>query len=178
MKGGYEAISRMCRRALLLQGPVWQGHCMNQRSMTALGRLAACCAMLSFVPGSGVAAEPTPAAVAAFNGYARAVEARLDKQHKAPDTFLAGSANAPETAVRLRQGEQVIEKLTPATGDAFPGAMLHDWRGTAFVPRATVADFEHLMKDMNAYPQRFSPQVMQAKLLATQGDHLQVSMRV
>ena len=71
-----------------------------------------------------------------------------------------------------------MEKLTPSTGAELPGAMLHHWRGTAFAPGATAADFERLMKNFNAYPERFSPQVVRAKILTQQGDHFQASMRV
>ena len=56
--------------------------------------------------------------------------------------------------------------------------MLYHWRGTAFVAAAKAADFERLMKDFNAYPQHFSPQVLQAKVLSQQDDRFQVSMRV
>jgi hypothetical protein len=80
--------------------------------------------------------------------------------------------------MRLRQGELIVEQLTPSTSADLPGAMLHDWRGTAFVAGGKAADFERLMKDFNAYPQRYSPQVMQAKILSQQGDRFQASMRV
>jgi len=56
--------------------------------------------------------------------------------------------------------------------------MLHDWRGTAFAPGATAADFERLMTDYNAYPQHFSPQVLQTRILAHQNDFFRVLMRV
>jgi len=56
--------------------------------------------------------------------------------------------------------------------------MLHHWRGTAFAAGAKAADFERLMKDFDAYPRRFSPQVLQARVLVRQGDHLQASMRM
>jgi len=72
----------------------------------------------------------------------------------------------------------MIEKLSPSANGDFSGAMLHHWRGTAFVPGAKAADFERLMKDFNAYPQHFSPQVLQAKTLMQQADHLQAWMRV
>jgi hypothetical protein len=58
------------------------------------------------------------------------------------------------------------------------GALLHHWRGTAFVPGAKALDFEKLLRDFNAYPQHFSPQVLQARLLTRQDDHIQVLMRV
>jgi hypothetical protein len=56
--------------------------------------------------------------------------------------------------------------------------MLHHWRGTAFVAGAKAADFERLLRDFDAYPRHFSPQVVEAKMLSEQGDHLQASMRV
>jgi hypothetical protein len=34
------------------------------------------------------------------------------------------------------------------------------------------------MKNFNAYPQHYSPQVLQAKILSQQGDHFQIIMRV
>jgi hypothetical protein len=80
--------------------------------------------------------------------------------------------------MRLRRGELIIEKLTPSPGAGFSGAMLHHWRGTAFAAGATAADFERLMKDFNAYPQRFSPQVLQARVLAQKDDRVQAWMRI
>jgi hypothetical protein len=80
--------------------------------------------------------------------------------------------------MRLRRGELIIEHLAPSLDADFPGALLHHWRGTAFVPGAKAADFERLMKDFSTYPQHFSPQVIQAKVLAQQGDRLQAIMRV
>jgi hypothetical protein len=132
---------------------------------------------LAAVPGCA-AAEPSAEAVAAFNSYVSAVESRLARQHGSPDGFLAPLASPAESDTRLRQGELIVEQLTPATGAVFSGAMLHHWRGTAFAPGATAADFERLMEDFNAYPQRFSPQVLQAKVVTQQGDRFQAVMRV
>jgi hypothetical protein len=132
-----------------------------------------------------VVADPAPAAVSAFNSYITALESRLAQQHRSRDTFLAPVDSNPknemrplETETGLRLGELMIERLTPGSSANFPGAMLHHWRGTAFVPGATAADFEHLMKDFNAYPQRFSPQVLHAEVLAHQDDRMHAVMRV
>jgi hypothetical protein len=46
------------------------------------------------------------------------------------------------------------------------------------VPGARAADFERLMKDFGSYPRTYAPQVVQAKVLAQQGDHMQATMRV
>jgi hypothetical protein len=121
-------------------------------------------------------AQPTPEAVAAFNAYASTVESRLAQQHSSDDAFLA-SGPANET-VRLRSGEYIVEQLAPAAGAEVSGSLLHRWRGTAFVPGSTAADFERLMQNFQAYPQHFSPQVLQATLIAHRGDRMQASMRV
>lgn len=69
----------------------------------------------------------------------------------------------------------VIEKLG---GKEVPGAMLHHWRGTAYVPGATAADFDRLMRDFPDYPTRFAPQVLATRVLAQHGDQYRVLMRV
>jgi len=125
-----------------------------------------------------MAEGPTPAAATAFNSYTRTVETRLAQQHRSLSTFLVFASSDSQSAGRLRRGELIVEKLTPPAGADLPEAMLHHWRGTAFAPGAKAADFERLMKDFSAYSQHFSPQVLQARVLAQQGDRLQATMRV
>lgn len=127
-------------------------------------------------------AEAPAAAVTAFNQYAAKVEARLDRQHQSANNFIATVASGAPIDARLRKGELIIDRLAPAANADPPGALLHHWRGTAFVPGATAADFERLMKDFNDYPQHFSPQVQQARILSSDSgaipDRFTASMRV
>jgi hypothetical protein len=120
-------------------------------------------------------AEPSPEAVAAFDNYIRTVEARLHQEHQSPSTFF-NPPLTPALEQRLQQGEMIIEPVEPLR--SLPGALLHDWRGTAFARGATVADFRRLMKDLNAFPQVYAPQVLKARVVSSQGDHLQTEMRV
>lgn len=71
-----------------------------------------------------------------------------------------------------------MEELTPSGGEALPGALLHHWRGTAFAPGATAADFERLMREVSDYPPHFSPQVLQATIVTQEGESMQTLMRV
>jgi hypothetical protein len=125
-----------------------------------------------------VAAEPAPQAVAAYNKYIAAVESRLVQQHATAGAFLAIRAADPQNERRLKNGELIVEQIEPRGGKDLPGAMLHDWRGAAFVPGARGADFERLMRDYAAYPQHYAPEVLAASVLAHDGDHYQVKMRV
>jgi hypothetical protein len=158
---------------------------MNQRRVShRLGFLFLCGLLIASVAARRTLAEPTPEATAAFNSYVTQIEARLALQHRSQDAFLSPISSATASAIDsarqsdLLQGEPVIENVVPATSVDLPGALLHHWRGTAFVPGGNVAGFERLLKDFDAYPQRFFPQVLQAKVLTQNRDRLQASMRV
>jgi len=146
---------------------------MNERKPSGSGSWKAAGLLLLLAAPAWLAAQPTPAATTAFNSYVERVEARLDAQHRSAVGFLS-----PVDFARLRQGELIIDQLTSGAGTELPGALLHDWRGTAFVPGGKAADFERLMKDFSAYPKVYSPQVLTARILEHDGDHFQTTMRV
>jgi hypothetical protein len=129
--------------------------------------------VLSVLAAGTALGEPRPQALAGFNSYVAGVESRLAAQHRSRDGFLA-----PANEERLRRGEMVVEQLTPPDAKELPGAMLHDWRGTAFAPGAKAADFERLMLNFNDYPKYFAPQVVKAKVLSQEGDRMEAFMRV
>jgi len=146
---------------------------MSERKQNGCGSWAAAGLLLLLAAPAWVAAQPTPEATTAFNSYVERVEARLDAQHRSAGGFLA-----PVDFARLRQGDLIIDQLTTGAGAELPGALLHDWRGTAFIPGGKAADFERLMEDFNAYPKVYTPQVLTARILLHDGDHIQTTMRV
>jgi hypothetical protein len=158
---------------------------LDVRGFPALGVL---CALSTLAAPRCAPAEPSPAAVVAFNDYVRTVESRLAKQHKSTGSFLVPVTSASQSEIQPRSedwtgkepmcGEPVVQRLTLATGLPLPGATLYHWRGAAFVQGAKAADFERLMKDLGSYPKHFSPQVLRAHVLSQDGDHLQASMRI
>ena len=141
---------------------------MTKRVFVLSRKMSLICGLLLFLDGPRLLmAEPTAAAVAAFNAYSKTVEARLAQQHRSAKEFLALTGSDPRNAeTRLRQGELIIERVTPSADGDWSGALLHHWRGTAFAPGAKAADFERLMRDFNAYPQHFGPQVERARALS------------
>ena len=101
------------------------------------------CGLLIYVGMPGrVQAEPTAAALTAFNSYVHAVESRLASQHQSQSAFLAPIAPVQQSDTSLRRGEVIIEQRTPSGGMVLPGALLHHWRATAFVPGATAGEFD------------------------------------
>jgi hypothetical protein len=152
---------------------------MNLHRISTLRRLPrAFCLIFYLLASLHCFGEPTPKAASAFNSYVSAVESRLGLQHLSRSAFLAPVSSSLQRDLRLREGEVIIEQLTPSPNTELSGALLHHWRGTAFVPGAKAADLETLLKDFNDYPQHFSPQVLQAKVLTQQDDRLRAWMRV
>jgi len=148
------------------------GHGLGRAFGSGLGWMLAGVLMLMAAPA---VSEPPAGAVAAFDAYAKVVETKLDRQHTTAAGEFLSPVESADAEARLRRGEMVIEKLG---GKDVPGAMLHHWRGTAFVAGATGADFERLMRNFGEYPSRFAPQVVSAKVLSQHGDQYQVMMRV
>jgi hypothetical protein len=149
---------------------------MNRRSPTRIPLLTAFWTALVCLHAPRLWAEPTPAATATFNAYTQSIESRLAAQHRSSTNFLSISSD-PQAFARFHNGEIILENLTSAHAETF-GALLHHWRGTAFALGATVADFEHLLTNFNAYPKNFSPEVLQGSLTSQRDGHTFATMRV
>lgn len=146
---------------------------MIERKQNGSGTWAAVGLLLLLAAPAWMTAQPTPEATAAFNSYIGRVETGLDAQHRSADRLLA-----PVDFTRLHSGDLIIDQLTSGAGTELPGALLHDWRGTAFIPGGKAADFERLMKNFDAYPKVYAPQVLTARILEHDGDHFQTGLRV
>jgi hypothetical protein len=152
---------------------------MMRRRVSDFRMFLVICSVLSLFANLGCAfGQPASAAVSGFDSYIGAVESRLARQHQSYGSFLT-PLEPSQSEPRLRRGEFIIEQLMPSAGTAaLPGALLHHWLGSAFIPEANAGDFVRLMKNFNAYPQFFSPQVLKASVLAQHGDQFQVLIRV
>lgn len=122
------------------------------------------------------AEAPSAGATAAFDQYVAKVEARLARQHARETGFVAGAEDSAKSA-RLKQGEIATENLMRAEAADADGAMLHHLRGTAFVPGATAAQFEQLLRDYGDYPSRFAPDVVRASVLSQSAYEVRAKLR-
>ena len=124
------------------------------------------------------AASLSPSAERAYEIYVANVEARLAKQHARPETPLtvltAGDSNKFERPVM--SGDIQVEPLNGGTWQA-PGALLHHWRGTAFVPNATPAEMLAVLRDFSHFPKLYEPQVVSARALTDDGQTATLAVR-
>ena len=128
--------------------------------------------LVALAAPASAAGQPA-SATAIFDQYVSAVDARMAREHETADGFLA-----PAEWTRVRAQGVVVDPVTPPGGPALPGALLHDWRATAFVPGATAADLERVLRDFVGYPRVFAPQVMKTRVTGQAGGVTQVWMRV
>ncbi|HVC46771.1 MAG TPA: hypothetical protein VND90_05955 [Terracidiphilus sp.] len=150
---------------------------MHAQTSIAQSALAVLCASAILALPILVAAQPSPAATAAYDVYIRSVESRLARQHHSAIDYLANLTPDSPRDLQIHRGQILLEDLTPASS-ALPGSLIHHWRATAFVPGATAADFDHLLRDFPAYPRIFAPQVQHAAVLSRSAGSTLIIMRM
>lgn len=115
-----------------------------------------------------------------FETYAASVEKRLAQQHASPATYLAslnsGATSTAELERQLRAGELHMEPVNGGTRSA-DGALVHHWRGAAFVPGGRAAEMLALLRDYNRLSTYYSPEVQSSRLIAERGGASTVVMR-
>jgi len=148
---------------------------MHRQGMERPRLLRLCVVLLmALLANRGWALAPSAADNAAFDRYTQSVEARLAMQHQSSSSFLQFPAD-PKLRARLLRGEVLLERLSPSDQPA--SAMLHHWRATAFVPRATSKGFQAVLSDFEAYPHVFAPQLLRDRVLSQQPLQVELRMR-
>ena len=124
------------------------------------------------------AAHLSPSAERAYEIYVAQVEARLARQHARPETYLAVlTAGDSNKFGRLpKAGDIQVEPLNGGTWQV-PGALLHHWRGTAFVPNVTPAEMLAVLRDFSHFPRHYAPQVVSARALTDDGQTATLAVR-
>jgi hypothetical protein len=109
------------------------------------------------------AAQPTPETSHAFDKYVEVAE-----------THPVMRADAMKAA---RGGETVVvERKVPNV--PIPDGLVHDWQGLLFIPGATLATVRAVMQDYDNYKRIYRPDVTDSKLLARDGNHFRVFLRM
>jgi len=131
------------------------------------------------IGGTSLLHAQQPATTAAFNQYVAAAEGRISKDRNSSFLRLESFSPAERDGVvrQLRAGEIVIEKQGNVP-EQIPNGLIHDWVGTVFIPKATVAQVVALVRDYNHTSTNYAPDVMQSRLMSANGDNLHVFMRL
>jgi hypothetical protein len=137
------------------------------------------------VPGPARASELMPEAVAGFDRYVRLTEQRMQTELRPGAAFLWVDG-LPETRrnnvhAQLQRGEVVSSRLETRDSSndlRVPGALIHHWVGTVFVPGATLQQVLTLLKDYDHHAVYFRPEVSKSKTLEHAGEDFKVYLRL
>ena len=112
------------------------------------------------------AASLSPSAERAYDIYVANLEARLARQPAPPNRFER----------LLASGDMQVEPVNGGTWQV-PGALLHHWRGTAFVPNATLAEMLAVLRDFSHFPRHYTPEVVSVRALTDDGETATLAVR-
>ncbi|HEY6341643.1 MAG TPA: hypothetical protein VIY49_09140 [Bryobacteraceae bacterium] len=148
--------------------------------VSARSRAGRCALAPIFLLGAvnGAAAQLTPSAAQAFQGYVADVEARLVRQHAQTKTYLAtldvGSGQRNQSEGDLMPGEVRTEPVNGGTRQ-LDAALLHHWRGVAFIPGGTAKDMVALLR--GRLPGHSAPEIVSSRVLADDGGTATLAVR-
>lgn len=156
-------------------------------TMTRIARKPLAIALACFfsVSGSAGADDLKPEALSAYSHYLRLTQAKIDQElgQVAPYLWIDAASQATHRDAyyaELHTGGVVIERLEtldngkPITA---PGALIHHWIGTVFIPGATLAQTLEFMQDYDHKKDYFRPDIQRSKILQHQGDDFFVNLR-
>ena len=140
--------------------------------------------LLFAFPCSVQPADLQPKANQAYDRYVELTQAQVSLQLAKLDSYLWIDQLAPDLRSAdyqtLRNGGPVIERaetLDDGKAISAPGALIHHWVGTVFVPGATLDQTLAFMQDYDHKVEYFKPDILISKILAHSGGDYTVHIR-
>jgi len=140
---------------------------------------------LAVAPPPAGAAELRPEAAQGFDQSVRLTEMRMQGELAPGGVFLWADALAEprrsEAYARLQRGEVISARLQtpdPSGHSSTPGALIHHWVGTVFIPGASLAQVLAVVEDYDRHFEYYKPEVTQSKKVEQSGDDFKVHYRL
>lgn len=140
--------------------------------------------LCSAMPSSAAAAGLKPEAARAYARYVQLTEERM-KQELAPGgifLLVDGLPEAQRDAIRarLQRGEVVSWRLRtkdPSGDSRTPGALIHHWVGTIFIPGVSLRQVLAVLQDYDHHDLYYQPEVVRSKTIEHAGDDYKIYYR-
>jgi hypothetical protein len=136
-------------------------------------------------PPSAGATELRPEAAQGFDQSVRLTELRMQAELAPGGAFLWADAlpepSRSETYARLQRGEVISVRLQtsdPSGHSSTPGALIHHWVGTVFIPGASLAQVLAVVQDYDRHSEYYKPEVVQSKKVEQSGEDYKVHYRL
>jgi hypothetical protein len=144
---------------------------------------AALLGLLMALPAWAGATELKPEAGRGFDRYLQ-----LSQQHMeatAPEAFLwvdhLPDSRRADAHASLSRGEVVTERVATSDPEGrvhTPGAMIHDWVSTVFIPGTSLQKVLSTVQDYDDHRTYYSPAVTRSKILEHHGDDFKIYLRL
>ena len=140
---------------------------------------------LLVAPSPAGAAELRPEAAQGFDRYVRLTESRMQGELAPGGAFLwvdgLPEPRRSEAYARLQRGEVISARLQtadPSGHSSTPGALIHHWVGTIFIPGVSLAQVLAVVQDYDRHAEYYKPEVVQSKMVEHTGDDFKVHYRL
>jgi len=156
---------------------------IRNRVLIRLRRVLIICLIVA--PSPAGAAELRPEAAQRFDQYVRFTERRMQGELAPGGAFLwVDSLPEPrhgEAYARLQRGEVISARLQaadPSGQSSMPGALIHHWVGTVFIPGVSLSRVLAVVQDYDRHAEYYKPEVAQSKMVEHTGDDFKVHYRL
>jgi hypothetical protein len=140
---------------------------------------------LMVAPAPAGATDLRPAAAQGFDQYVRLTETRMQGELATVGAFLwvdgLPEPSRSEADARLQLGEVISARLQtadPSGQSSTPGALIHHWVGTVFIPEVTLAQVLAVVQDYDHHAEYYKPDVVQSKKVEQIGSDFKVHYRL
>ena len=140
---------------------------------------------LAAAPAPDPVVELKPEAVRGFDRYVQLTEQRMKPELALGGSFLwfdgLPEPRRAEIYSRLQRGEVVLTKLetSDSTGQSrTPGALIHHWVGTVFIPGATLTQVLAVVENYDRHAEYYKPEVVRSKTIAHSGNDYKIRYRL
>jgi hypothetical protein len=141
--------------------------------------------ILMVAPSPAAATELRPEAAQGFDQYMRLTERRMQGELATGGVFLwvdgLPEPRRSEAYARLQRGEVISARLQtadPSGHSSTPGALIHHWVGTIFIPGVSLSQVLAVVQDYDRHSEYYKPDVMQSKKVEQSGDDFKVHYRL
>ena len=140
---------------------------------------------LMVAPSPAGATELRPEAAQGFDQYVRLTELRMQGELAPGGVFLwvdgLPEPRRSEAYARLQRGEVISTSLQTADSSGHsstPGALIHHWVGTVFIPGVSLAQVLAVVQDYDHHAQYYKPEVAQSRMVEHTGEDFKVQYRL
>jgi len=136
------------------------------------------------IPLVASATELKPEAARGFDRYLQLSQQRMEGSTGTGAFLWVDSlpdARRSDAHARLSRGEVVTDRVETRDSEGqihTPGAMIHDWVSTVFIPGTSLQKVLSTVQDYDRHRTYYSPAVTRSKILAHHGDDFKIYLRL